>query len=82
VVAISGAANAAQHSNAPVTNLLKDLHFILHVEAKLSSASRTDWQIVREFCGRYMQAFRTCFRLPSARRSQQVKDPVPANIGG
>jgi hypothetical protein len=37
-------------------------------------ASRTDWQIVREFCGRYADTFRTSFRVPSA--NPLVRDRV------
>ena len=39
-----------------------------------SSASRTDWQIVQEFFGRYTDRFKVHFRVPS--RAGRVKDRV------
>jgi hypothetical protein len=39
-----------------------------------TSASRTDWQIVKEFFGRYPDRFRASFRVPSA--NPPVKDRV------
>jgi hypothetical protein len=39
-----------------------------------TSASRTDWQIVKEFFGRYRERFHVTFRVPSA--NPMVKDRV------
>jgi ribosomal protein S17E len=43
-------------------------------EQRRTSASRTDWQIVKEFFGRYRDRFSPTFRLPSA--NPLVKDRV------
>jgi hypothetical protein len=43
-------------------------------EQRRTSASRTDWQIVKEFFGRYPERFRATFRVPSA--NPPVKDRV------
>jgi hypothetical protein len=43
-------------------------------EQRRTSASRTDWQIVKEFFGRYPERFSVTFRFPSA--NPAVKDRV------
>jgi len=43
-------------------------------EQRRTSASRTDWQIVKEFFGRYRDQFTVSFRVPSA--NPPVKDRV------
>jgi Terminase large subunit, T4likevirus-type, N-terminal len=43
-------------------------------EQRRTSASRTDWQIVKDFFGRYPERFRATFRIPSA--NPPVKDRV------
>jgi hypothetical protein len=43
-------------------------------EQHRTSASRTDWQIVKEFFGRYPERFHAMFRIPSA--NPPVKDRV------
>jgi hypothetical protein len=43
-------------------------------ESRKTSASRTDWQIVREALGRYPERFRTVFRVPGA--NPTIKDRV------
>jgi hypothetical protein len=43
-------------------------------EQRHTSASRTDWQIVRAFFGRYPERFAAAFRVPSA--NPPVKDRV------
>ena len=43
-------------------------------EQRKTSASRTDWQIVRNFFGRYTDRYRVTFRIPSA--NPPVKDRI------
>jgi hypothetical protein len=43
-------------------------------EQRRTSASRTDWQIVKEFFGRYPDCYRATFRVPSA--NPPVKDRI------
>ena len=43
-------------------------------EQRMTSASRTDWQIVKEFFGRYSDRYRATFRVPSA--NPPVKDRI------
>jgi hypothetical protein len=43
-------------------------------EQRRTSASRTDWQIVKDFFGRYPERFHATFRIPSA--NPPVKDRV------
>jgi hypothetical protein len=43
-------------------------------EQRRTSASRTDWQIVKDFFGRHPDRFRAYFRVPSA--NPPVKDRV------
>jgi hypothetical protein len=43
-------------------------------EQRRTSASRTDWQIVKDFFGRYPERFSVTFRIPSA--NPPVKDRV------
>jgi hypothetical protein len=43
-------------------------------EGRRSSASRTDWQLTREFFNRYRDRFRVSFRIPSS--NPPVKDRV------
>jgi terminase large subunit-like protein len=43
-------------------------------EQRRTSASRTDWQIVKEFFGRYPERFSAVFRVPSA--NPPVKDRI------
>ena len=43
-------------------------------QGRSTTSSRTDWQIVREFCGRYADAFRTALRVPSV--NPPVRDRV------
>ncbi len=43
-------------------------------DARKTSASRTDWQIVREFFGRYRDRYQATFRVPS--HNPPVKDRV------
>ncbi len=43
-------------------------------EQRQTSASRTDWQIVKEFFGRYTDRYRATFRVPSA--NPPVKDRI------
>ena len=43
-------------------------------EQRRASASRTDWQIVKEFFGRYRDQYSVVFRVPSA--NPPVKDRV------
>jgi hypothetical protein len=43
-------------------------------EQRRTSASRTDWQIVKEFFGRYPERFTVAFRVPTA--NPPVKDRV------
>jgi hypothetical protein len=43
-------------------------------EQRRTSASRTDWQIVKDFFGRYRDRFEVSFRVPSA--NPPVKDRI------
>jgi hypothetical protein len=43
-------------------------------EQRKTSASRTDWQIVKNFFGRYLDRYRASFRVPSA--NPPVKDRI------
>jgi hypothetical protein len=43
-------------------------------EQRRSSASRTDWQIVKDFFGRYQDRYRANLRIPSA--NPPVKDRI------
>ena len=43
-------------------------------ESRQSSASRTDWQIVREFFGRYPERYRASYHVPGS--NPPVKDRV------
>ena len=43
-------------------------------EQRKTSASRTDWQIVRDFFGRHVDRYRACVRVPNA--NPPVKDRI------
>ena len=43
-------------------------------EQRTTSASRTDWQIAKDFFGRYTDRYRASFRVPSA--NPPVKDRI------